>query len=90
MALLNEVADSEGIASSVTRGEALVGHIEEGEEAFFLDNRGEFSPLFLSGVDTRWIVRAGMEKDNATRFGVLRRNKRVSINKRRIASVKLD
>ena len=75
MALLNEVADGKGIPSSITRGKALVGHIEEGEEALFLDNRGDFSPLLLSGVDAGGIVRAGMEKDNATRFGVLGRIK---------------
>jgi len=70
VALLNKVADSKGVASSITRGEALVGHVEEGEETLLLDDRGDFFPLLLSGVYAGRIVRAGMEKDNATRFCV--------------------
>ncbi len=76
VALLDEVADGKGVASGITRGKALVCHIEEGEEALLLDNRGNFSPLLLCRVDAGGVVRASMEKDNATWFGVLVMDKR--------------
>ena len=76
VALFNEVAEGKGIASSVTGGEALVSHIEEGEEAFLLDNCGDLFPLLLSWVDAGRVVCARMEKDNTTRFGVLGEDKR--------------
>jgi len=76
VALLDEVANGKGVASGVTRGKALVSHIEEGKEAFLLDNCGNFSPLLLCGIDTSGVVRAGMEQDNATWFGVLVKGKR--------------
>ena len=75
VALLDEVADGKGVANGVTRGKTLVSHIKEGEEALLLDNRGNFSPLLLCRVDASGVVRAGMEKDNATWFGVLGKDK---------------
>lgn len=39
VALLNEVAEGESIASSVAGCEALVGHVEEGEELLLLYER---------------------------------------------------
>jgi hypothetical protein len=80
VALPDKVADGKGVASGVTRGKALVGHIEEGEEALLFDNRGDFSPLLLCRVDAGGVVRAGMEKDNATWFGILVKDKGVSGN----------
>jgi len=80
VALLDEVSNGKGVASGVTGGKALIGHIEEREETLLLDNRGDFSPLLLCRVDASGVVRAGMKKDNATWFGVLVKDKRVSGN----------
>jgi hypothetical protein len=69
--LLDEVANGEGILVSVTTGEALVGHIEEGVVAVLLDNVTQSAPLVLGGVDTSGVVSASMEKDNAALGHVL-------------------
>lgn len=39
MTLLHEVAESERVAGGVSRGEALVRHVEEGEQRAFLQMR---------------------------------------------------
>lgn len=63
--LLDEVADGEGILVSVSTGEALVGHVEEGVVTILLDDIAQRAPLLLGRVDTGGVVSAGMEKDNA-------------------------
>ena len=71
MALLDEVANGEGILVSVSTGEALVGHIEEGVVAVLLDNVAQSAPLLLGRVDTSGVVSASVEKDNAALGHVL-------------------
>lgn len=65
MALLNEVAERESVLVGVARGEALVGHVEEGVVVAFLDGIADLLPLLLGGVDTGRVVGAGVEQDNA-------------------------
>lgn len=65
VALLDEVARSEGIQVSVTAGEALVGHVEEGEVALLLDDIADLAPLLLGGVNTGGVVSASVEQDDA-------------------------
>lgn len=65
-ALLDEVADRPGVADQVARGEALVGGVEEGEVRALAHQRGDLAPLVLRGVDTGWVVCAGVQEDDGS------------------------
>lgn len=65
MALLDKVTGSKGIAVSVSTGETLVGHIEEGKVALLLHDVADLAPLLLRGVNTGRVVSAGVEQDDA-------------------------
>lgn len=69
--VLDELAESIGILVSVSRGETLVGHVEEGKVASILDNLRELIPLSLAGVDTGRVVSAGVQQDDRTLGGGL-------------------
>lgn len=71
MALFNEVADSESVLVSVAAGEALVGHIKEGEMTLLLHNVGNLFPLFRSRIDTCRVVGASVEEEDAALGGCL-------------------
>lgn len=71
MALLNEVADSEGILVGVTAGKALVSHIEEGEVALLLDDVRDLLPLLLGRVNTGRVVSASVEEEDTAVGGTL-------------------
>jgi hypothetical protein len=71
VALLDEVAGSEGILVSVTAGETLVGHVEEGEVVLLLHDIADLAPLVLGRVDTSGVVGASVEQDNALLGGGL-------------------
>ena len=71
VALLDEVADGEGILVGVARGEALVGHVEEGEVAGVSDSLGDLLPLLLGGINTSGVVSTGVEEEDATLRGGL-------------------
>lgn len=71
VALLDEVARSESILVSVTTGEALVGHVEEGEVALLLHDIADLAPLVLGGVDTGRVVSACVQQDDAVVRGGL-------------------
>lgn len=79
MALLNEVTDSKSVFGGISRGEALVRHVKEGEKLLFLDKVRNFPPLSGGGIDTRGVVSAGMQEDDSTLWSVLRI--RVSIDR---------
>ena len=64
VALRHEVAGRERVRGDVARREALVGHVEEGEELLLLDNVGDLLPLLLRWVNTGRVVRARVEKDD--------------------------
>ena len=66
VALLNEVAERESVLVGVARGEALVGHVEEGVVVAVLDSIADLLPLLLSGVNTSGVVCASVEEDNAS------------------------
>lgn len=76
MALCNKVADSESISRDVARSEALVGHIEEGEELPLLDDVGNGGPLLGSGVNTSRVVGTSMEKDDRMLRSSLKNNRK--------------
>ena len=69
--LLNEMAEGEGILSSVSRGETLICHVKEGEELLLLDKVRDFFPLSRGGVDTRGIVGAGVQEDDSALRSIL-------------------
>jgi len=64
-ALLDEVAESEGILGGVTTGKALVGHVEEGVVVASLDSLSDLNPLLLGRVYTSRVVGTGVEQDDA-------------------------
>lgn len=65
MTLLDKVPRSKRIPVSIARGKALVGHIEKGKVALLLDHIADLAPLLLRRVDTSWVVRTGMQQDDA-------------------------
>lgn len=71
LALLDEVADGKGVGVGVAAGEALVGHVEEGEVAVSLDDLADLLPLLLGGVDAGRVVGAGVEEEDAALGGGL-------------------
>ena len=62
--MLLEKLERVAVLLEVTRGEALVGTIEGGEELLSLDNLEDLLPLGLSGVDSSWVVGTDVEHDN--------------------------
>lgn len=71
VALLDKVADGEGILVDVARSETLVGHVEEGVVALVLDDSLDLLPLLGSGVDTSGVVGAGVEEEDGVVGGGL-------------------
>lgn len=65
MSLFDEIAQSEGIVVGVAACEALVSHVEEREVAALLDSLRNSLPLLLRGINTSWIVRTGVEENDA-------------------------
>lgn len=65
VAFLNEESERVGIFVGVTTGESLVGHIEEGEVSFLLDDLADLLPLLRGWVDTGRVVGASVEHDHA-------------------------
>ena len=65
VALLNEVAERESVLVGVARGEALVGHVEEGIVVAVLVSIADLLPLLLGRVNTSGVVCASVEQDNA-------------------------
>lgn len=74
MTLSNKVAKRESITGDVSRSEALVGHIEEGEELLLLDDVGDGGPLLGGGVDTGRVVSACVEQDDRAFRGSLQKH----------------
>jgi len=60
-----EGANSLGIAIDVTGGESLVGHVDEGIQIAALHHRRDFFPLLQSGIDSSWVVGAGVQENDA-------------------------
>ena len=71
--LLDEMTNGEGIFGSVSRGKALVCHVKEGEELFFLDNVRNFFPLGRGWIDTSGVMSAGVQEDDSTLGSILYR-----------------
>jgi hypothetical protein len=69
--LLDKVAQGEGVLICVAAGEALVGHVEEGEVVLVLDGLADFLPLLLGRVDTGGVMCAGVEQEDAALGGGL-------------------
>lgn len=63
-ASLAEMADREGVNLRVAGDEAEVSGVEESVVAAGEQGVGDQAPLFGGGVDTRRVVRAGMEEDD--------------------------
>lgn len=71
VALLHEVTDGKSILIGVTTGEALVGHVEEGEVALLLNDIGDLPPLLRGGVNASGVVGAGVPEEDAAVGGGL-------------------
>lgn len=62
--LLNKVADGPSISRQASRSKPLVCAVEEWEVLFPLHNLCNLLPLLLRRIDTRRVVRAGVEEDD--------------------------
>jgi hypothetical protein len=71
VALRDKVAGSKSISGDVTRGEALVSHVKEGEELLLVEEARKLLPLSLGRVNTSGVVGTGVEKDDGVLRGVL-------------------
>jgi hypothetical protein len=71
MALLDEVAQWEGILVRVSRCKTLVCHIEESIVTAALHSLTDLLPLLRCRVDTSRIVRASMKQESASLRGSL-------------------
>lgn len=56
----NKVSNCPSITVEITRGETLVGAVEEGKVTLLNENVGNLLPLLLGGVDTGRVVGAGV------------------------------
>lgn len=65
VALGDKVAHGKGVLVDAAAGEALVGHVEEGEVALGLDGLLNLLPLLDRGVDARGVVRARVPEEDA-------------------------
>ena len=65
MAILKKLPYSKGITIYITRGKALICHIEKGIEFFVFYYLRQFLPLFFVWVHTSWVMGAGVQQDNA-------------------------
>jgi hypothetical protein len=61
--LLNKVSDGEGVVLEDTRGETLVGHVEECKVVLLLEDLAEFDPLFLGQVRAEGVECGGVEEE---------------------------
>ena len=71
MTFIDEISESEGVPVHVSRGEALVGHVEVGQEVLLLEQGGHLLPLFRRGVHTSGVVSACVEHDDGALGDVL-------------------
>ena len=80
MAILKKLPYGKGITIYITRGKALICHIEKGIEFFVFYYLRQFLPLFFVWVHTSWVMGAGVQQDNAV-FGDFLKKKSVQIKK---------
>lgn len=64
------MADGPGVVLQVAGGETLIGAVEEGIVILGQEDGGYFLPLRACGINTCWIVRAGVQKEDGLRWGV--------------------
>ena len=64
-----EKAQAVGILIEGTRGEALIGRVEEGEKLATLADVGDLLPLGISWVNTSRVVRTGVEEHSGAGLG---------------------
>ena len=67
----HELADGEGVALHISRGESLVGAIEDHTAVVSLDGLADLLPLLLGGVHTGGVVGAGVEQEGGLGGGLL-------------------
>ena len=65
MAILKKLPYGKGITIHITRGKALICHIEKGIKFFVFYYLGQLLPLFFAWVHTSWVMGAGVQQDNA-------------------------
>ena len=63
------MSDGPVVLRETTRGEALVGAVEEGKVVASADSGGDGAPLVLGRVDARGVVGAGVEEDDGALWG---------------------
>jgi len=66
--LIKEVSQSKAILFQVTRSKSLVSCIKEGEQVILFHYLGNYFPLFWGGVNSSWVVGAGVQEHNWTRL----------------------
>lgn len=70
-ALLEEIFHRVSVFLEISRGETLIGRVEEGEEVIFLHDLSDSVPLLWGWVCTSRVVSASMEEDDGTWLGVV-------------------
>ena len=67
---VDEFPDGPGVPVQIATGETLIGTVEEGIMALLQHHVCDLAPLFSGGINTGWVVSAGVkEKDGAVRSG---------------------
>ena len=65
MTILKKLPYGKGITIHITRGKALICHIEKGIKFFVFYYLRQLLPLFFAWVHTSWVMGAGVQQDNA-------------------------
>mmetsp|Transcript_10598 Transcript_10598/g.25143 ORF Transcript_10598/g.25143 Transcript_10598/m.25143 type:complete len:279 (-) Transcript_10598:30-866(-) len=71
MAVSDEHAEGGSVLVGVTRGETLVGHVEEDNVVLLLQERADLLPLLDGGVDAGGVVRARVQHEDGAVLGRL-------------------
>lgn len=70
------MSDGEGVVLEDTRGETLIGHVEECKVVLLLEDLAEFDPLFLGQVRAEGVEGGGVEEEGRSVGGGLRKDER--------------
>lgn len=71
--MIDKVANGKIILGQRPRCEALVGAVEEREQALVAHQLGNLGPLLFSGINSSRVVRVSMENDNVAFGSILQR-----------------
>ena len=70
VALFDEISESLSVLVQTSGGESLVSSVEEAEKLLLLANFGDSLPFGKTGVNSSWVVGAGVEEHGGSSLGV--------------------